>query len=570
MLTDEELLALLRGGEGERVEFTRSWQDNADKIGKAICAFANDLPGHGKPGVIFVGVDDNGKPAGLPITDLLLRRLGEFTASGNIQPLPTLSVAKKTMEGGEVAVVIAPPHLNPPVRHKGECCVRSGPRQRRATPLEEMQLAEKGRDGNQPFDQRLANPPAFLDVLDMGNFRDYLRRAVDAETLAENMRDEEHQLRSHQFGGPGGQLFNGGVLCFAHDADRWLPGAYIQFVRYPEAEMSARPAFHREIRGTIFRQLKMAEEAIEGNITTPAIIGEKTRTDYPSYPAAALRQLISNAVLHRSYEGELANTPAHFYWFNDHIEIRSPGGVYGGIPKSDFGKPGVVGYRNPKLATALKTMGFIDKHGFGIDKARNAMAENGNPPLEFQLDGNRVTVILRKAEWTARAAELACCHSLFHFHKEQPECIRIPGVPPLAGTPGSFEVVIRVPPDSSKSKKDVAIEAVARYTARQVMANPDAAPADAPHFPDNAEAAPLTAPVKMARIMYVLHQLFGAGETEMREAFSASYQCRPSEDRKADEKEFRRLLEEGQPIAAIEGSVAREVQEPRMDALFSG
>ena len=73
--------------------------------------------------------------------------------------------------------------------------------------------------------------------------------------------------------------------------------------------MSDRPKVHQEIRGTIFQQLQAAEGLIETHIAAPAIIGKKRRVDFPEYPAAALRQLITNAVLHRSYEGELANTP---------------------------------------------------------------------------------------------------------------------------------------------------------------------------------------------------------------------------------------------------------------------
>ena len=47
-------------------------QVNNPKICEAVCAFANDLPGHRKTGVVFVGVDDRGHCANLPITDQLL------------------------------------------------------------------------------------------------------------------------------------------------------------------------------------------------------------------------------------------------------------------------------------------------------------------------------------------------------------------------------------------------------------------------------------------------------------------------------------------------------------------
>jgi len=57
MLSDAELICLIDGGESDRVEFTSAVQD-MDKLRQAICAFANDLPNHGKPGVLFVGLKD--------------------------------------------------------------------------------------------------------------------------------------------------------------------------------------------------------------------------------------------------------------------------------------------------------------------------------------------------------------------------------------------------------------------------------------------------------------------------------------------------------------------------------
>ena len=43
-----------------------------------ICAFANDLPNHNKPGILFVGVNDDGTCANLPITDKLLLELSNI------------------------------------------------------------------------------------------------------------------------------------------------------------------------------------------------------------------------------------------------------------------------------------------------------------------------------------------------------------------------------------------------------------------------------------------------------------------------------------------------------------
>ena len=62
--SQSELEGLLAGGESDLVERKASWEGDApDKGRQAVCAFANDLPGHGRAGVLFVGANDDGTPA---------------------------------------------------------------------------------------------------------------------------------------------------------------------------------------------------------------------------------------------------------------------------------------------------------------------------------------------------------------------------------------------------------------------------------------------------------------------------------------------------------------------------
>ncbi len=97
-LTDDELLALVNDTESDRVERKESFKgDVAKKARQAVCAFANDLPGHDKPGVLFIGATDFGEPSHLEITDQLLLSLADIKTDGNILPLPVLSVEKRTL-----------------------------------------------------------------------------------------------------------------------------------------------------------------------------------------------------------------------------------------------------------------------------------------------------------------------------------------------------------------------------------------------------------------------------------------------------------------------------------------
>jgi ATP-dependent DNA helicase RecG len=79
MVTDDELAQFAADLESDCVERKSSLSSSArEKVGQAICAFANDLPGRERPGVVMVGVDDHGEPTGLSITDRLLQDLAAY------------------------------------------------------------------------------------------------------------------------------------------------------------------------------------------------------------------------------------------------------------------------------------------------------------------------------------------------------------------------------------------------------------------------------------------------------------------------------------------------------------
>src|SRR5262245_37489177 len=118
-----ELEALLADVESARAERTESLKDTA-KFSEAICAFANDMPGHQRPGYLFVGAKDDGTASGAEITDELLQRLAAIRSDGHIQPLPVMNVEKVALRGVEVAVVEVFPSDLPPVRYKGRVMIR--------------------------------------------------------------------------------------------------------------------------------------------------------------------------------------------------------------------------------------------------------------------------------------------------------------------------------------------------------------------------------------------------------------------------------------------------------------
>ena len=112
--------------ESDLVERKESAADGR-KIRRNICAFANDLPGNGRAGVVLVGVRDDGSCASLTVDDELLTRLANIHGEGDILPLPSMTVQKRVLNGCEVAVVAVEPAADPPVRYRGRAWVRVGP-----------------------------------------------------------------------------------------------------------------------------------------------------------------------------------------------------------------------------------------------------------------------------------------------------------------------------------------------------------------------------------------------------------------------------------------------------------
>ena len=393
MLTDAELISLIEGGENDRVEFTSATQD-LDKLREAICAFANDLPAYGKPGVLFVGLEDDGSCAGLSIDDNLMQKLGGLRSDGKILPFPNMTVEKKTLRGCEVAVIQVSPSDNPPVKVDGRCWIRPGPRRAQATPEDERRLTEKRRWGNLPYDmQGVAGATVETDI-DMRRFEsEYLPTAVSPEVLEENRRDREEQLKALRLVAQDGTPTVTAILMLGIDPRRWFPGAYIQFVRYDGGKVTAPVLDQAELSGTLADQLREVDKLLNLHIFTALDNSGDRHIEGPDYPLPALRELVRNAVIHRNYEDSY--TPVRVTWFRNSLQISSPGSVYGAVTRQNFGAPDATSYRNPSIAEAMKSQGFMQRFGMGIQIAREELRENGNPPPEFKIEDNFVFVTIR-------------------------------------------------------------------------------------------------------------------------------------------------------------------------------
>jgi ATP-dependent DNA helicase RecG len=149
-----------------------------------------------------------------------------------------------------------------------------------------------------------------------------------------------------------------------------------------------------KIIGRLARLVDFATDKLMIHNRTAVDVSSSKRHKFTSdYSIPAIRQILYNAVMHRTYEK--TNAPARIYWFNDRVVVTSPGGPYGNVTPENFGQFGVTDYRNPNIADVFKVFGFVQAYGRGIGIARQECRKADKPEPVFEVNQSAVTCTFR-------------------------------------------------------------------------------------------------------------------------------------------------------------------------------
>ena len=399
MIEKNEIQKMLLDLENDWVERTVS-TTNTDKFGQAICAFANDLPNHGKPGYLILGADDDGNVQPINITDDLLKNLSAIRTDGNIQPQPSMTVEKVVLANGAVVVIEVQPAIFPPVKYKGRVWVRVGPRKGVANEADEKRLIEKRACHVSTFDA-LPCLGSSLDDIDVALFRHtYLPQAIPMDVIADDKRDVKLQMQSLGFYDMKHDCPTyAGIILFGKNVERTLPGAYVQYVRFKGTGRAGDVMREYKFSGNLMKILYQLDTFVDTTITNRrpvpvSALREETVTDYPHW---AIRELLMNAICHRDYEG---NGPIQFYQYDDRIEILNPGGLYGKANATNF--PWVNDYRNGVVAEAMKVLGFVNRFSRGVLRVEDELKANNNGEPDFKLHLETAFLVVVRLSENAR------------------------------------------------------------------------------------------------------------------------------------------------------------------------
>ncbi len=132
-----------------------------------------------------------------------------------------------------------------------------------------------------------------------------------------------------------------------------------------------------ELSGSLLEQLESAFRYIDRYNRTRAEFQGLDRVERRDYPAAAVREALLNAIVHRDYS---FSSSTLISIFDDRIEFVSIGGLIRGISFDDI-MLGVSALRNPYLANIFYRLRLIEAYGTGILKIHECYADSAVRPL---------------------------------------------------------------------------------------------------------------------------------------------------------------------------------------------
>ncbi|MFI3202201.1 MAG: ATP-binding protein [Eubacteriales bacterium] len=146
----------------------------------------------------------------------------------------------------------------------------------------------------------------------------------------------------------------------------------------------------KEFDGAIYTQIEDAYQFVLKHINLGTEIEGLYRKDYYELPILSVREMIANAIVHRSY---LDDSSIQVSVYEDRVEVMSPGMLYGGMDLETAMK-GKSKCRNAALAEAFYYMGIVEAWGTGIPRIINKCKEYGLPSPTFEElgDGFKVTM----------------------------------------------------------------------------------------------------------------------------------------------------------------------------------
>ena len=367
-----------------------------------VCAFANDFENLGG-GYIIIGIEDDegriGDIVGLNDQEIVEIDRSLLNVCSMIEPryVPELSI--ETVNDVKVAVIWAvsddrrpfkcPVSIGTGKKRDTEKAyyIRHGSHTVRATRDEELSLMELSRHTS--FDERASREGNVHDVK-RSLVEEYLRN-IGSNLADNNLPDTELYSMMRLLKGPSEDRrpINAALMMFSDTPEKFFPYSRTEVViiHDPAGRLMDEATFN----GPVYLQITRTMEFITSRVIVERVRKVPGRTEalrYHNYPIDAIREILVNALYHRSYEiGE----PVKVYIYPDRIEITSLPGPEPGISDESIRNLSMKGryYRNKRLGDFLKELHLTEGRNTGMRMIVESMTSNGSGLPIYETDSGR-------------------------------------------------------------------------------------------------------------------------------------------------------------------------------------
>lgn len=389
--------------ESTRIEFKSDF--NPTPVIHSICAFANDIDNLGG-GYIVLGVEEKDGSPVFPIKgieqeriDGILKELVGYCRC--IEPLYNPVVEPILYKDVYVIVIWVSGGYGRPYKASLDVLGKEAKKSTKyyyirkfsstivASPDEEKELFYISSDI--PFDDR-PNLLAEVSDLDIGLLRAHLKE-IDSSLYERSLNMDVLEIAKDMqlVSGPTERLkpLNVGILMFSERPEKYFRYARIEVVDIPDP--TGTNMTEKVFTGPIQRQLKDALAYIKNYTLKEVTIKDKNKAEAVkiyNYPYAAVEEILSNAVYHRSYQ---INEPITVRIMPQAIEITSFPGFDRSITDEDIAKYQIRArvYRNRRIGDFLKELKLIEGRNTGFPNAIKALTENGSSLPKFDMSPQR-------------------------------------------------------------------------------------------------------------------------------------------------------------------------------------
>ena len=386
-------------GESEKIEFKENAKTNT--YIKTVVAFAN-----GNGGKIVFGVKDNKEIVGVEnefeVMDGIINAI-----SDSCYPMIVPDISLHTLENKTVILVEIeggkkkPYYLKSKGVQKGTY-IRSGATTRIIE--EDYVLKELVLEGkNKYFDQQVCHGESVSDE-EIEKFCEWLEKLArkNSQNDTEIRKITRNTLLSWKvLEEKNGRIFPTNAYILLSGKKNWEVSRKIQCGVF-KGETRSIFVDKKEFEGSIIMQLEKAYQYVLEKINLGSDIVGIYRVDKYEIPPKSIREVIANAVIHRSY---LEPNDIQVALYDNRLEITSPGMLLSGVNVKRM-KEGYSKLRNRAIASVFAYVNIIEKWGSGIPRIMDEIREYGLQEPEFIAFENDFRVnIYRKSYNTTQSTQ---------------------------------------------------------------------------------------------------------------------------------------------------------------------